>query len=94
MRTILSRVLSLVVIALYVAMANQEGTEGLLATCGGVLAATAIPLLMIWFPEPLGNFTGYIGRGGNVDVRTPPALMAALGWIALLGLPVLVHLLN
>ncbi len=94
MRAILSRALSVVVVALYVLIASQEGTEGLLATCGGVLAATAIPLLMIWFPDALGNFTGYIGRGGNVDVRTPPGLMAALGWIALLGLPLLPYLLR
>jgi hypothetical protein len=55
--------------------------------------ALLLPLALIWFPEQLGSFTGYVGRGGNIDTPTPSVLISAVGWFILIGLPVVMYLL-
>jgi hypothetical protein len=52
-----------------------------------------VPLVLIWFPEQLGSFTGYVGRGGNIDTPTPGFLIAGIGWFMLLGVPVVIYFL-
>ena len=47
-----------------------------------------LPLALVWFPEFFGSFTGYVGRGGNIDTESPPWLVAGLGWFFLVGMPV------
>lgn len=49
-----------------------------------------VPLGLIWFPEELGGFTGYVSRGGNIDTETPPGIVTFLGWLilVLIGIPV------
>lgn len=49
-----------------------------------------VPLGLIWFPEELGSFTGYVSRGGNIDSETPPGIVAFLGWLllVLIGIPI------
>jgi hypothetical protein len=57
------------------------------------LAVGAIlPLALIWFPEFLGGLTGW-GTRAPVDQPSPPKLVAGMGWLFLLGLPVLVFFL-
>jgi hypothetical protein len=51
-------------------------------------------LCLIWFGDQMGSFTGYIGRGGNIDVETPGWLVCAMGWFLLIGIPVLLTVLN
>jgi hypothetical protein len=51
-------------------------------------------LALIWFPEEVGSFTGYIGRGGDVDCETPPLLVSIAGWFFLVGLPILLWRLS
>jgi hypothetical protein len=46
-----------------------------------------IPLSFICFPEEIGSFTGYFGRGGNVDTETPSIMVTIIGWFLLIGLP-------
>jgi hypothetical protein len=58
-----------------------------------VAVATLLPLALIWFPEFLGGLTGW-GTRAPVDRPSPPKLVAAAGWLMLLGLPVLVLLLT
>jgi hypothetical protein len=55
---------------------------------GAVLAALlALPgALLIWFSEDIGEFAGF-SRG--VFRASPPALVMVLGWLFLLGLPLL-----
>jgi hypothetical protein len=50
------------------------------------------PLVLIWFPEELGSFTGNIGRGGNISTETPAFLISIAGWFFLLAIPVLAYL--
>ena len=56
------------------------------------LLVVLIPLALIWFPEPIGSATGYMGHG-VIDVETQPLLVAAMGWFLLVGVPVIVMLL-
>jgi hypothetical protein len=53
-------------------------------------ALTAVPVLLIWFPEPIGAATGYLGNGGE----TPPGFVAFMGWLFLLGIPAVIWLVN
>jgi hypothetical protein len=57
-----------------------------------VAAGTLLPLALIWFPEYLGNFTGW-GTRAPIDRPSPPRFVVAAGWLFLVGLPVLVFLL-
>jgi hypothetical protein len=70
-------------------VAEHGITKGTLA--GGALLL--IPLGCIWFPEQLGSYTGYVGRGGDIDTETPPGLVSAMGWFFLIGYPVLIYFL-
>lgn len=54
-----------------------------------VAVGALLPLALIWFPEFLGGLTGW-GTRAPVDRPSPPRLVAALGWLFLLGLLVLV----
>ena len=62
-------------------------TFGVAKTCLILL----IPLALIWFPEEIGSFTGYVGRGGNVDAEIPPIMVTVMGWVFLVGMPALVY---
>jgi len=53
-----------------------------------VYVGALLPLALIWFPEFLGSLTGW-GTGAPVDQPSPPWLVAAAGWLLLLGLPAL-----
>lgn len=68
------------------------GTIGLVMGGFILLPGLAISLLpplgLIWFADELGDFTGYVGRGGVVDQTSPPFLIAGFGWIVLIGLPI------
>jgi hypothetical protein len=49
-----------------------------------------VPLGLIWFPDELGSFTGYFGKGASDMNETPPTLVVFLGWLilALIGVPI------
>lgn len=42
-----------------------------------------VPLGLIWFPEELGGYTGYVSRGSTIDAETPPFIVAGMGWLIL-----------
>ena len=58
-----------------------------------VAAGTLLPLAVICFPEFLGSLTGW-GTRARINRPSPPWLVAALGWLFLLGLPALTLLLG
>jgi uncharacterized membrane protein YoaT (DUF817 family) len=41
------------------------------------------PLALIWFPETIGSYTGYVSSGQTIDTETPPSIVAGLGWLLL-----------
>jgi hypothetical protein len=58
-----------------------------------VAVGAILPLALIWFPEFLGSLTGW-GTRAPVDQPSPPRLVAAAGWLFLLGLPALILFLT
>ena len=58
-----------------------------------VAAGSLLPLSLIWFPEFLGGLAGW-GSHARIDKPSPPAFVGGMGWLFLLGLPVLVFFLN
>ena len=58
-----------------------------------VAVGTLLPLALIWFPVFLGGLTGW-GTSARVDQASPPKLVAGMGWLFLLSLPVLVFFLS
>lgn len=90
-----SRILSLLIAAFLIAGATDFGTNISNETeihRGSFLFLLGLPL--IWFPNQLGEFTGYVGRGGQIDTQTPAWLVAGAGWFLLVGVPVLLLILN
>lgn len=56
--------------------------------------ALLLPLALIWFPDEIGDATGYfIGNMMQVDTPTPPILISIAGWFFLLGLPLAAYFL-
>ncbi|NLW51381.1 MAG: hypothetical protein GXY85_11170 [Candidatus Brocadiaceae bacterium] len=53
-----------------------------------------LALVLVWFPGQIGEFTGYVGRGGGIDVETPAILVSLAGWFFLVGLPAVLWLLS
>ena len=88
--TIINRVLSVVV-----AMALLGGVLSLKARdedSSSCIVGVLFGLCLIWFGDALGSFTGYIGRGGNIDTETPGWLVATFGWFFLIGVPLVIVL--
>lgn len=78
------KLLSLVVALGYLVFAVvAEG--GLTLELLGAAIVLLFPLLLIWFPYEVGSFTGYVGRGGNIDTETHPAIVSFMGWLFLLS---------
>jgi uncharacterized membrane protein YoaT (DUF817 family) len=69
---------------------SREDRLGLMCLATALL----VPLALIWFPDDIGSFTGSIGRGGQIDAETPPALVSFMGWFLLVGFPVILYLLT
>jgi len=93
MQISLGKIFGLVIVLAYavIIIATEGGiTENALKGC----AVLVLPLVLIWFPDELGSFTGYIGHGGNINTETPPILVSLMGWFFLLGLPVLFYFLH
>lgn len=77
-----SKIVSLVIALGYAAFAVwHSGVAGL------KWSATLLPPLgLIWFPEEIGGLTGYY-KSGYVNTQTPPVIVSGLGWLLLVGVP-------
>ncbi len=89
MQITVGKILSLVIAIGYAIIAvSYAGAAGWKWSAGLLL-----PLAFIWFPEEIGNLTGYF-RTGYVNVQTPGAIISLLGWFFLVGLPALFYLVR
>jgi hypothetical protein len=83
--SVISRAASLLVAALYVCLAAlgelPKGMEQML----GVAFLVGLPL--IWFPEPIG-YAVINTLDRPAPIETPPVLVAFMGWVFLLGVPI------
>jgi hypothetical protein len=80
--------LGIAVVEVIAGFALEKSWAFALTLVGGAL----LPLALIWFPEFFGGLTGW-GTRAPVDRPSPPKLVPAMGWLLLLGLPVLVFFL-
>lgn len=53
-----------------------------------------LPLALIWFPQEIGDMTGYLGRGVRINNKTPAFLVSLAGWFILVGIPILLYFLQ
>jgi hypothetical protein len=50
-----------------------------------LLLAVIPPIILIWFPEQVDEFTfGLWDRGNRIDSHTPPLMISIFGWVILL----------
>jgi hypothetical protein len=87
MQLTIGKIVSLAIAITYAAVAMGVGGVGYWKWALTLL----LPLAFIWFPEEIGELTGYY-KTGYVNVQTPGAIVAFLGWFILVGLPVLLFL--
>jgi hypothetical protein len=88
MEITIGKFLSLVIAIGYLVMAAIDmalSEQGITYHLLGFVVILLFPLALIWFPEELGSFTGYVGRGGYIDTESPPALISFMGWLFLVG---------
>lgn len=88
MQLAVSRILSLLVTAGYALVAFKYAGLAGLKWCLGLLG----PLAFIWFPDEIGGLTGYF-QTGYVNVQTPGKIVSFLGWLFLVGVPLLLYAL-
>ena len=69
-----------------IAFVVSEG--GVTANAFKCVLVLLVPLGLIWFPEEIGSYTGYVSRGSTIDTETPAFLVSLMGWLFLVGLPV------
>ena len=89
MRITRGKLLSLALVLGFAIYAVIDGSTAVLKCCVLLL----FPLPLIWFPEAIGNETGYFGGiRWRVDTKTAPILISAMGWAFLVGIPVVCYL--
>jgi hypothetical protein len=90
MLTLINRSLSLLVYLAYITAGfNHGGAAVALKLAIGLL----LPLACIWFPQPLGDYTGII-RGQLMTSSTPAFLVCAGGWLVLVGVPLIAYAIS
>lgn len=86
MITLVNRSLSLLVLVGYIVAARHLGALDLLLKIG-------LPLLLaiacIWFPDEFGDLTGIV-HYHLITTSTPGFAVCAVGWLILLGLPLVI----
>ena len=92
MQVTVSKIFALLIALGYAAFLMIE-TGGLTAVTARTCLALLFPLALIWFPEEIGNLTGYFASG-YVNVETPAIMVSIMGWLFLVGLPVLIYFLS
>ena len=80
-----SRIVSVILVGLIVLLAQPSIERFEIQDLRGFIGLL-FPLALIWFAEPLGQYTGYVGRGGYIESPTPSFLVAAVGWIWIIAI--------
>ena len=83
-------IISLTISIIYTIIAYHFKDIG---TAGVVFVATLVPLILIWFGDTIGNYTGP-NAYGVIIYKTPGPLIKLLGWMLLIGLPLLPALIH
>ena len=86
---IIQRILSLLIAIGYAIFMIRQAHAGF-------CIALLLPLVLIWFPDDVGNMIDWGGgasSGGPVNKPTPGILISIAGWFFLVGFPVLLYFL-
>ena len=86
MATLLNRTLSFLVLVGYILVAHRLGALVLLIKIGAPLL---LALGCVWFPDAFGDFGGVV-HFHRITTPTPAILVRIIGWLILVGLPLLV----
>ena len=89
MATVVNRALSALIYLGYIAAAYFRGTGTLALKTAAVFL---IPLACIWFSRAMGGFTG-ITPFVPITEPTPAVFMCAVGWLLLVGAPIMFYLI-
>ena len=92
MQITIGKILALLV-ALGFVVVTIDHAHGITVDVITELADLLPALMLIWFPDEFGSFLGYVGKGGNINIETPPFLISMAGWFFLVGFPVLTYFL-
>ena len=93
-RITIGKIVGLLVAVGY-AICAVVGEHGFTANVFKFCAVLIFPLALIWFPDQIGDATGYFaGHMMKVDTPTPPVLISIMGWFFLVGLPVLLFFIT
>ena len=84
----LSKIVALCLVIVYTAISVFMAG---FAAIPGMMILLIPPLGLIWFAEALSEMTGYVGKGGTINQSSPEFLIAAFGWLVLIGLPIYVY---
>jgi hypothetical protein len=88
------RTLSVMICVVYVAAAFSARPI-LFSRIAVLYSLLAACLILIWFPDEIGEATGYfVGHAVRVDSPTPGILISCVGWFFLIGIPFLIWFLN
>ena len=90
MARLINRGLSLLIYVGYIVGAYVSGAGILAVKTAGLFL---IPMACIWFSEALGGFTGMITPFYPITESTPAFLMCAVGWLLLVGAPLMIYLI-
>ena len=87
MTVTLSKIVALVLAVAYVVAAavSSEGAP----FAGTVAVGCLMALALIWFPETIGSWTGVWRRYSRLS-PSPAWMVATMGWVFLVGLPLFV----
>lgn len=83
-----SKILALLIAVAYMACIFAATDDGDLPEIAfkGTFALLFV-LALIWFPEEIGSIKGYVGRGGFINRETPGCMVSTMGWLLLVGVP-------
>jgi hypothetical protein len=93
MEVTISKVAALLLALAYIIAAGVSG-QGL-SFAGTVAVGLLIPLALIWFPDEIDSWSRLWWRGGFRGLRmlpSPPWMLAMMGWVLLVGIPLVVLL--
>ncbi len=76
----INRILSAIVAIIYLVVAYVAGGPAAAVKC---VMFVLLPLVVIWFPDEMGAFTGVVS-GHYINAETPGGLVAFAGWLVLL----------
>ncbi len=90
--TLINRSLSLIIGTIHIGCAaSQHGfNQGFLFYSIVIIALVC----MIWFGDAIGEFSGYFIGHSVVNTQTPGWMVCFMGWLFLVGTPVVVYLIQ